>query len=316
MISKFLLEAILRLCKIYSHMKKSLLSKAIFACAAISAASALTAETIKMVGSDIIAEKISAEILERVKERSLDVNLNMLGTRQALADLAKNNAHIAIIAIPDGTKKLDGYQAVPYAHQVATVLVNSSNPIEEITTTQLAQIYGADTADNSSLQNFGESSDKTAVRNILPMVSSLKESIAVEVFKAKCLGSANMALKVETKKSTPELALTIKTGGNTIGIAAFDPQLEGVKVLAVSDTSKNSVNAFAFKPTMENVHNNDYPLKLDFFIVFKDENLQKIKPLLQILLEDNMLDTLEKSGLMPAPKNFVRSYLLGLDINK
>ena len=314
---KFFLEAYSASDTIRANMRISIYLKTAAAVIAASICSNLFSEPVRLAGSDLVAAKIGKAVDERAKERSIDLKTNMIGTRQAMMDLQKGDADIAIIAMPDGQKKLEGYQYVPYANQIAVILVNTANPIEEISTTQLRQIFGTEAVERGdSWQNYGSTIDSTAIRNIVPITTSLKESLALEIFKYKCIDGANVSLKVETKDSTPILAQAVKNSSNAIGIASYDPHLEGVKVLAVSNSGKNAANIFAFKPTSENVHNGDYPLSLNFAIVFKQENAEKIKPIIQVLFDDNTINLLEKGGMMPAPRNFIRSYLLGLDIDK
>ncbi len=292
-------------------MKKIFKSKLLLAALLAIPGFALFADPIRLVGSDVVGEKISAKISDYAKSRNIDLKINMVGTRDSIAALNAGNADIAIVALLKGQKKLEGFQYVPYTHQVAAIIVNKANPLEEISVDQLKFIFGME-------GQKGELSDeeKAPFKNILAISTNLKESLALELFKSKCLNNSNISSKVEIKESTKRVTDTVRNSGSAIGIASFDPKLPDVKVLAVLDKHQDKENSIAFKPTAENVHNGDYPMSLDFYVVYKAENTQKFKGLLQILYDEKVQEILETSGFVVSPKNFQKAFLLGLDIGK
>lgn len=265
-------------------------------------------DTVKLMGSDLVGEKISAVLAEKLKKQGLNVSVDLSGSKAATDALKKNEADIAILALVRENDMLENYQYVPYTHQIAVVLANTANAMEEISLPQLREFFGGF---SEALSKEEASSTKT----IQPMLTSLKESLAVELFKYKCLNGENPSPKVEIKESTLKLAELIKNSVNAIGIGSFDPKAQNVKALAISDRRSDG-SVFSFKPTVENVQNKDYPLTLSFYLVFKTNRTQTLKPVINLLFDDEIMELLNKGGFVCPPKNFIKSYLLGLDSKK
>ncbi len=293
-------------------MKISSIMRLAAAAAAVLAASALPAETIRLAGSDIIAEKISEAVKKNAETLRLDVDISMIGSRAALEAMKGGSADIAIVAIPEGQPLPENHTLVPYAHQIAAILVNPQNPVEAISIPQLRRIFGnqGERADSWSQLGF---TNAASLRNIMPVSTGLKDNIAVELFKSKCLNNSNLSESVEIKADSAAAARVVAEAGNAIAISTS--AVPGTKPLAVSNPTAG-VAAEAFKPTPENVQNGDYPLTMHFYLMYRPDSVKKIRPLLQMLLSDSMSDLIEKGGLMPAPKNFRKSYSLELDISK
>lgn len=272
---------------------------------------ALQADSIKLVGSDIVGEKIIDELKKNFDSLGISFVADMNGSRDGLLNLKEKTADIAIVARQDGSPFPEDKVVVPYAHQLAVVVVNSQNPIEEITIPQLAQIFASSGEKIDKWQSFGLNNN-VSLRNISPMVASPSENITLELFKNKVLKGDVVSTNVESKLLTPAIMKSVSNTVNSIAIVSVPPSLPSVKALGVASANGGQF----FKPTPENVQNGDYPLALHFYIVYDKANLQKIKPVIQMLLSDAIAEQLEKGLLMPAPKNFRKSYSLGLDIAK
>ena len=128
-------------------------------------------------------EFVLTDAFDGAKKNNLDVAIKMDGTYSALESLANGSSEIAIVAMPRGRKLPDGLVALPFAYQAAVVVVNSVNPIEEITTKQLFDIYSiaaknrAETWQQLGVKNIG-------LRNIAPITTNLSDNVVVELFKA------------------------------------------------------------------------------------------------------------------------------------
>lgn len=293
---------------------KKLLSNFILAPLAIAlAAGSLSAAPIKMSGSDLIGEKIEKELKADASDIGLELDISMAGSRDGLDLLKKDQTDIAIVAIPRGQPMPEGFTLVPYAHQIAAIVVNSENPLEEVSLLQLRQIFSSQGEKVDSWEKFGLNT-ANIVRNIYPLTVPLSENLALELFKNTCLDNANISDNVDVRKSSADVLNILKSTTNAIGIVGIIPP-EGVKALAVSD-SLDGAKRQAFKPTLENIQNGDYPIVLHFYIAYKKDKLKQLKPLLQILLSDRLAKVIDDGGLTAAPKSFRKSYSLELDIQK
>ena len=278
----------------------------------MSAAPIFAQTPIKIAGSDIVGEKISKEFLEQANLVGAKCVLDMKGSRDGLRDVKNGNADIAIVAIPDAKNFPENLSVVPFAHQIATIVVNSQNPIEELSISQLRQIFGAMGEQTDKWSNLGLK-NTISLRNIYALSTGFKDNIAVELFKYKCLDGGKMSDSVDFKENSAQVLEIIKTTSNAIAIVNVAPESPNVKTLAISqDSSKTQ----PFKPTAENVQNGDYPLSLHFYLVYDKKNIKNLRPLLQILLSDNIAKSISDGNLVAAPKNFRKTYSLELDISK
>lgn len=277
------------------------------------AAASLAGAPVKLSGSDIIGEKIEKELKASAANLGLELDVSMNGSRDGLDLLKKGQTDIAIIAIPRGQPIPEGFVLVPYAHQIAAIVVNNENPLEELSLLQLRQIFSSQGEKVDSWEKFGLNT-ANIIRNIYPLSLPLSENLALELFKNTCLDNANISSNVDVRKSSAEVLNILKSTTNAIGIIGSIPP-EGVKVLAVSDTLENNKRQ-AFRPTLENIQNGDYPIVLPFYIAYKKEKVKDLKPLLQILLSDGIAKVIDDGGLTASPKSFRKSYSLELDIQK
>lgn len=309
--SIFLLEENILLITIY-FMKNFSFKYAFVALSFFAASFAFAQNPVKIVGSDIVGDKISKEILAQSNLMGAKCVVEMNGSRDGLNDLKAGKADIAIVAILDSDQFPDGLAAVPFAHQIASIIVNSQNPIEEITIPQLRQIFGSTGEQTDTWSNLGLN-NTISLRNIYALSTGFLDNIAVELFKSKCLDGENMSDSVDIKENLEQVVNVIKSTTNAIAIVNVAPNNPGIKALAVA---QGGAKPHPFKPTSENIQNGDYPLALHFYLVFDKKNVKRLRPVLQMLLSDNIANGIDKGDLVSAPKNFRKSYSLELDISK
>jgi len=285
------------------------------ALAIAAATAAFGGEKITFTGSDLIKNVIENEIATVAKKNNLDVAIKMDGTYSALESLANGSSEIAIVAMPRGRKLPDGLVALPFAYQAAVVVVNSVNPIEEITTKQLFDIYSiaaknrAETWQQLGVKNIG-------LRNIAPITTNLSDNVVVELFKYTSLNATNIGQWVHIAENKAAIYNMIKSNNSAIAIIG---KLDGdngnlIKVVSVAKPEDDTSKAYAFKPDRENIFNGDYPMTLPFYIVFKKENLKKVKVLARFLLEDDIANKIDKTDFFSAPSSSRKKSIFNLDI--
>lgn len=279
------------------------------------ATAAFGGEKITFTGSDLIRGVVENEIKTAAKKNNLDVAIKMDGTYTALESLADGKSEIAIVAMPRGRKLPDGLVALPFAYQAAVVVVNTVNPIEEITTKQLADIYSiaaknrAETWQQLGVKNIG-------LRNITPITTNLSDNVVVELFKYTAMDGTNIGQWVHVADNKASIYNMIKSNNSAIAIIG---KLDGdngnlIKVVSVAKPEDNATKAYAFKPDRENIFNGDYPMTLPFYIVFKKENVKKVKVLAKFLLEDDIANKVDKTDFFSAPSSSRKKSIFNLDI--
>ncbi len=273
------------------------------------------ADKINLSGSDLIKPYIEDVLQATTKNNGIEVTVKMEGTYSAYDDLKNGNADIAIVAIPRSQKIPEGLVAIPFAYQAAIVLVNSVNPIEEITTKQLYDIYSistktrAETWQQLGIKNIG-------LRNIMPITTSLSDNVVVELFKYTAINGMNIGQWVHIAENKAAIYNLIKANNSAIAIIGKPTNSDTnlVKVLSVAKANEHGQKNYAFRPDRDNIANGDYPLSLPFYIVFDKKNLNKVKSFTKILLSDDIANKIDSSDFFSAPKNSRKKSTFDLDI--
>lgn len=291
-------------------MKKS----SILAAVAVFAASVLTAQTLRLGGSDILRPVVADEVAKLSKSAGLDVSMDMRGTYLALPEILDGKSDVAIIVLPAGRKLPDGLRAFPFAFQAAVVVVNDVNPIEEISTKQLFDIYSRKAEPRAeSWRQIGVSD--VSLRDIMAISTSFSDNMVIELFKNSALDGSNLGTWVNMIPKKQDILNTIKTNNSAIAVVAKASTGDMMKVLPVSKSSGGS-KSYAYKPDVESVSSGDYPMTLPFYIVFKPENQAKVKPLVKILLGEKIAKCLDDSDFYSAPENSRKKSIFELDLSK
>lgn len=290
-------------------MKSTLLS--------LFAASALVlpahADEIDVVGSDLLQGAVAEPLKAFAESKDLDVVIDLYGSIPAMSMLRNDEAQLALIARPDdGTKfKIDGYDAIPFAYQIAVVVVNTDNPITELSLKQLVGIFGT-----SSDQYYGRWGDlglggNISKRSIQPMIVEIPDSVTRELFKSKVLDRGafkSNTLTIENFEKSPELMVS-DTGA--IGIFPYVPSQSSLRAVSISS---GEPGAFAYGPSRENVYDGSYVLRLPFYLVFKKENKAELREILRFMLSEETSKSLADNGFVPLSENVRKRTNLELDI--
>ncbi len=269
--------------------------------------------SLKLSGSDIIAPIIEKEVLALSKKSGIDVTCDMRGSYLGLPALQEGKTDVAIIALPRGKKLPEGLVAFSFCYQVAVVVVNSINPIEEINTMQLYNIYSSNTKTRyETWANLGISD--VSLRNIMAVTTSFYDSIVIELFKAEAINGTNLGSWVNMVYKKSDLLNIIKTNNSAIAVLGKTSKSDMVKILPVAKSGGEKI--YAYRPDIESIFNGDYPLTIPFYVVCKKENVKKVKPLIKILLDDKIATLLDNSDFYAAPKNSRKNSIFELDISK
>lgn len=294
--------------------------KNIIALSAISLSfNALLANQLVLEGSDLLAPLIEKDLKEMATRENVALKINMLGSFNAMDNIRAGKADVAIVGLPKGSKLPDGMTAYPIAYQASIVVVNVVNPIEEITTDKLRAIY-AKTESAARLESWEQLGVKNAsnMRSILPITTSFGDNVVVELFKYSVMRGSNLAPWVSVVDKKNDVFSLIKANNSAIAIIGKVPSVEqgAVKVIAVEESRSGGEKAYAFKADRDTLYNNDYIMSLPFYIVFKKENAAKVKPLVRILLDDQIARSIDASDFYAVAKNFRKKSLLELDISE
>jgi ABC-type phosphate transport system substrate-binding protein len=286
--------------------------------AGLSCAAGAPAQTLQVAGSDLLQVAVGEPLADYVRKNGLDVKVDFYGTVPAMTALKQDKVQLAVIAAPVGEQpSAKDFAVVPYAYQVAYILVNGNNPITEVDRDDLIGVFGTGQAtDISQWSQLGLAGEWES-RSVLAATTSNDDGVVLELFKHTILGGTALKPSVQVLASGSDLAKMVGDNENIIAVGRYVP--DGAKALYVSfehattATADEGGSKVSFAPTEENIYNGDYPLRLPFYIVYKAENQAKVRQLLQVLLSEEFAGHLKDQHFMPVPDTERKRSLLELD---
>ncbi len=269
------------------------------------------ADEIRIAASDLLADYIKAPFVAYGEKNETTFKIDKIGSLPALDRLRSDEIDLAIIAVPEGTEvPRDEFSVYPFAYDVAVVIVNENNPIDEISLARLGGIFGSN--EEFSFNTWGDLGlTGWGSRNIKPLSGTSNESIALELFKFSVFKGGGMKPGVAMVNPN-EVADLVSEDASSIAILSQMPEVGNVKVLMLS--SNESEDAPAFGPTDDNVHYGDYPIRLAFYIAYSKRDENKLREIVRLLLEDDVASSLRENHLLALPETVRRKLLIDLDL--
>lgn len=269
------------------------------------------AEEIRIAASDLLAEYIKAPLKAYGAENDASFVVDSIGSLPALDRLRSDEIDLAIIAVPEGDQvPRDEFSTYAFAYDAAVLVVNESNPIDEISVARLGGIFGSN--EELNLNTWGEFGlSGWGNRNIKALVGTSDASIALELFKYSIFKGGVMKPSVSMVKDA-EIEDLLRSDAASIAILSRMPENRQIKVLMVS--SGSDTYAPAFGPTDDNVHYGDYPIRLAFYIVYNFRDDAKLRPVIRELFDDEVAASLRANDLIALPDTVRRKFLIEFDL--
>ena len=269
------------------------------------------AEEVRIAVSDLLADYILAPLKVYGAENDTTFVVDSIGSLPALDRLRSDEIDLAIVAVPDGDEvPRDEFNIYPFAYDVAVIVVNDSNPIDEISVARLGGIFGSN--EEFNLNTWGELGlSGWGSRNIKALAGINDKSIALELFKHSIFKGGGLKPNVSMVKDT-EIEDLIGSDVASIAILSRMPENSNIKVLMVS--SGGDTYAPAFGPTDDNVHYGDYPIRLTFYILYNARDDVKLRSTIRELLNDEVATSLRANDFIALPDTLRRKFLIDLDL--
>lgn len=267
------------------------------------------AEEIRIAASDLLADYIIEPLDAYGAEHDVDFKVQSVGSIPALDRLRSDEIDLAIIAVPEGTEvPREEFSVYPFAYDIAVIVVNESNPIDEISIGHLGGVFG--TNEEFSFNTWGDLGlSGWGGRNIKPLVGTGEESIALELFKYTVFEGGGMKPSVAMVKDG-EVEGLLRSDAATVAILSRMPKSSNSKVLLVSEGN----DAPAFGPSADNVHYGDYPIRLAFYVIYNGRDDAKLRSVIRVLLDDAVASALRENDLVALPDTVRRKLLIDLDL--
>ena len=265
------------------------------------------AAEIRIAISDLIADDISETIQELAKESAVEISIISIGSLPAIDSLRADEISLAIVVTPENsdsvTQLLDNtYKSFTFAYSTAVVAVNEANPINEVSFYNLQGIYGSDP--DLSVENWSSLGVGSLVgRSIRPLIKRDEKSVSAELFRYTVLQGEAMKLAVNEAVDS-EIEEMLVNNKAAVAVLPYLPDNPKIKALMISTDSESP----AFGPTNDNVYYGDYPIRLPFQIVYKEERESELSEVLRILLSDEVTNVIRTNHLFVVP-NAIRESL-------
>ena len=258
---------------------------------------AALADGLRVQASDILETPLAGYFAQCDSPK---VTCSFEGSVSALAAIRNGAIDLAIIAVPDGQQPPEDLVSVPFAFDVATVMVNDSNPLKEISLPTLAAVLSKDSASTDKWGALGlkEPWDTRSITIYLPATSS---GVTLQLLRSKTIVGGQFKESVGTWANKDVMGQIV--AGQTASIVV----MRGIKIpgggRALSISAKDGADQYAYQPTRASVFYGDYALRLPFYIVTRPDASPEVKSLINDLLSDKTADLLESNDFVPVPKS-------------
>jgi phosphate transport system substrate-binding protein len=232
----------------------SSLAMLVIAMAACNAVAADEKQTLQLDGSTTVGPIGDAFAEAFMKSHSCSVTVKKTGSGDGVAALIDGRCDIAMSSRflkPEEFKKAVEKDVSPVAHTVAMdgvcIVVHPSNPIKELTTQQVCDIY------MGKITNWKDLGGSDAP--IVP-ISRDTSSGTYEVFHEKVMKKQNMAAGVEYANANPQIHARVKATAGAIGYVGLGFVDMNVKALKIDGVT----------PTKQTIAQGTYPVSRPLFL--------------------------------------------------
>lgn len=282
----------------------------------------LGAETLKYAGSDFLAGNAENVLKEELKQSDSAIELEgeLLGSKVALEQLRKGEIDFAMIMLSDPESipefKNKTWRANALGYQVCYLIVPQSNPVEELSIFQLRGIFA--NFSEVPLNSWNEISDKiTGTPKIHRIISTGNDNAGSVIFQSLVFPRAGFNKDLRKTASDEDAVRAVLNTGNAVALTATPPIGQpSLKTLAISPANKKDEKSTAYSPIPANIYNHDYPLSVQFMLIYPAEKRESMVPVIKTILSDPFAKALEKAALTPIPKNIREMLKKSIDVSK
>ena len=256
-----------------------------------------SAADLRVVGTDLLGVEASQALYRFAGRAELPLVLAFDGSRPGLDQLKSGRADVALLVLaPDEIAATAGFESLTLAYHAVVVLVSASVPLDQMTVSQLRDVFGeGGSRILSRWGDFGLAGD-FAASSIAVHAPAVGQGIAVEFFRQAVLKDRAFTSAVMRYATAAEMVGHLSGERRGLAVAPVrPPNAPGVKIVRVAVRA----NEPAYSPTPENLHSGDYPLALPLRLVFRREAARTLQPLLRFLFSDEFAAALEQVQVVP-----------------
>ena len=195
----------------------------------------------------------------------------------------------------------------------SSVVVHSSNPLQEITLAQLVNIYGD--VGGGELTGWGQLglTGVWKTRKVKPLASNHNNALALRLFEYTALKDNQLHERVELYSERSILLNEIAKQPTAIAIMRAPVSHAGVRVLPIS-FGTGEPQDYPFLPTAKNLAFREYPLRLRIVICYNPAKRAQLQNLLKRFFTAPTPAMLLENSFIPLPDRERERIVLELDI--
>jgi hypothetical protein len=268
------------------------------ALAVLLSATLAPAEPIRVVGSDLLADTVGAELVRFAKANELEITPALRGSRIGLESLQNGAGDFGLLVFgEDDARPGPEFTVIPVGYLTAVVLAPSAVSISQIHYGQLAGVFGSNESQTYSRWGDLGVTGAWSSRGITAMVAR-GPGLSLDLFRYEVMSAPDLKATVVQFEDLDRLHERLGGSEGGLAIAATPPVgVPNVKVLLVAKGERD----VAYGPTPENLHSGDYPLRLPLHLVFRKGEAARLNFILRHLLSDEVAPILRQAGVIPLP---------------
>ena len=279
-------------------------------CGLFLCAGELTAQTIRVVGSDDVAKALQLNESGGDRVGSYDVQYRMTGSLLGLLKLREGLAEVAfVMQNPNEEQAFEDLQLIPLGFWGLYIAVQEENPLTEIKVEDLTEILRK-TRDGL----------KSEWGTLLPSEPKWTNRLIFVTFDVEETDPSfpillNQFFHNEVPEKYDSMGERIEdpylaSAANLLIMSHLPDSTRGLRSLAWIAKEEN----VGYPPSPQSLFYGDYPLRTPLYLAVAKKEDPKVKAFLEEFFSSSSLEILEKSGLVPVPENVLKQALLEFDL--
>lgn len=251
---------------------------------------------VRLVGSDLLGPGFNQAVETFARQHGLAVKLDTAGSAPGWRELQAGRADLGVLSFDPGVAAPGApYAVLPLAAHAVVVAVSEAVPLTQISFPQLAAAFGPDAGDTTLWKAAG-ATGAASQRKIAARVLGASPSLLQPLFQHLVLSDRAMRTDLAVDPDMAALVRNLAAADNVIALLPEQPPVTpGLRVLPVAATA----DGVAYAPTPQNIQRGDYPLRWPVYLVFRQDAVDRLYPLLRYLLGGEAAAELARAGLVP-----------------
>ena len=279
-------------------------------CGLLLCAGELTAQTIRVVGSEYVGKALQLNNSSGDRVGSYDVQYRMTGSLLGLLKLREGLAEVAfVLQNSNGEQTFDDLQLIPLGFWGVYIAVQEDNPLTEIKDEDLTEILRKTRDGLKSEWGTLMPNQPKWTNRLIFVTFDIEESDPSFPILLNQFFNNEVPEKYDSmgeRIEDPYLA----SSANLLIMSKLPDSTRGLRSLAWIGGEEN----VGYPPSRQSLFYDDYPLRTPLYLAVGKKQDPKVRAFLEEFFSSSSLEMLEKSGLVPVPENVLKQALLEFDL--